>query len=318
MSLLTQLPTELYAADATASFEAVIDFNAGTARTLAWLSQLAYETDQTKIQEVCRKLNVTLVGDPIHRSVNTGLPIASTYAMVLDLREAVVVAFAGTDPVLLANWISDFDIRATDGGAAEGFTVAMQAVEFDVLGRLPLNRPIMVTGHSLGGALAVLLADRLVTMGREVMAVYTFGMPRPGRRDFTGPYNQNALARCTYRLVHGEDIVPTVAPSEPFGFRHVGRYVPAPRGGRVQGPVAEIGSDEPDFVRGVAGELSSFFHSPAAEVSVFAAQLRNAAAALIGRPDPKTRTDPAGIAIELLPPRIRDHMPDRYIAACSP
>jgi hypothetical protein len=29
------------------------------------------------------------------------------------------------------------------------------------------------------------------------------------------------------------------------------------------------------------------------------------------------RTDLSGILIEILPPRVRDHMPDRYIAACT-
>jgi hypothetical protein len=53
-------------------------------------------------------------------------------------------------------------------------------------------------------------------------------------------------------------------------------------------------------------------------MGVYAAQLRRAAKALVGQPDPEARTDPAGIFIEMLPPRIRDHMPDRYIAACSP
>ena len=318
MSLFTQLPTERYAADATADFKTTIDFDRGTARALAWLSQLAYETDQVKIEEICRKLDAALVGDPIHRAVNTGLPVASTFALVLDLKAAIVVAFAGTDPVRLANWISDFDIKRTDGGAAEGFAVALQAVEDDIVERLPQDRPIMVTGHSLGGALAVLLATRLSRLERDVTAVYTFGMPRPGRRNFSDPYNQNALANRTYRLVHGEDIVPTVAPSEPFGFRHVGCYVPAPRGGKFHAPVPGVGSDEPGFIRGIAGELRSFLHNPVAEASVYAAQLRRAGAALIGRPDPTIRTDAAGIGIEMLPPRIRDHMPDRYIAACSP
>ncbi len=271
-----------------------------------------------KIEEICRKLDASLVGDPIHRAVNTGLPVASTYALVLDLPAAIVVAFAGTDPVLLANWISDFDIRPTDGGAAEGFAVAVQAVEDDIVERLPPGRPIMVTGHSLGGALAVLLAARLAATARHVMAVYTFGMPRPGRRSFSDPYNQNALANRTYRLVHGEDIVCTVVPSEPFGFRHVGCHVPAPRGGKFHGPVQGVGSDEPGFVRGIAGELRSFLHNPVAEASVYAAQLRRAGAALIGRADSTMRTDAAGITIEMLPPRLRDHMPDRYIAACSP
>lgn len=309
MSLLTQLPTERYQADAAAGFRATGNFEVGTARALAWLSQFAYETDPAKIREIGSKLDVTLIGDPIHRRVSTPLPIASTYAMVLDLGAAVVVAFAGTDPAVLANWITDFDIRPADGGAAEGLVAAMRVVEPDIVARLPSGRPIMVTGHSIGGALAVLLADRLATMGRDVLAIYTFGMTRPGRRDFADRYNRSALAGRTYRLVHGEDIVATTPPSEPFGFRHVGRYAPVPRGGKIKNAGAGIGSDEPGFVHGITQELSDFFHNPLAEPGVFAEQLR---------PDAATRLDPAGIIIELLPPRLRDHVPERYIAACSP
>jgi triacylglycerol lipase len=252
MSFLTQMPIELYPGDAARDFKIADDFDLGTARTLAWMSQLAYETDRDKVAAICEKMAIALIGEPIHRSVKTGLPVASTYVMVLDLGPAVVVAFAGTDPVLLANWISDFDIRPTDGGTAEGFAVAMQAVERDVLMRLPPDRPIMVTGHSLGGALAVLLAAQLAALHRDAAAVYTYGMPRPGRRPFTDPYNQSPLAGRTFRLVHGQDIVPTVAPSEPFGFHHVGRYVPAPRGGKAPEPAAQPGSDEPAFAKGIA------------------------------------------------------------------
>jgi hypothetical protein len=35
----------------------------------------------------------------------------------------------------------------------------------------------------------------------------------------------------------------------------------------------------------------------------------------LGQVPPGTRTDPGGILIELLPSRIRDHMPDRYCRA---
>jgi triacylglycerol lipase len=318
MSFLTQMPIELYADDAAKDFRIADDFDLGTARALAWMSQLAYETDRDKVTAICQKMAVALIGDPIHGSVTTGLPVASTYVMVLDPGPAAVVAFAGTDPVVLANWVSDFDIRQTEDGSTAGFAVALQAVERDILVRLPPDRQIMVTGHSLGGALAVLFAARLAALRRNVSAVYTYGMPRPGRRPFTDPYNQGPLARRTYRLVHGQDIVPTVAPSEPFGFRHVGRYVPAPRGGKVEEPAAEPGSDEPAFAEGIAQEWRSFFHDPSAAMGVYAAQLGRAARALVGRPDPQARTDRAGIFIETMPPRIRDHMPDRYIAACSP
>jgi len=37
----------------------------------------------------------------------------------------------------------------------------------------------------------------------------------------------------------------------------------------------------------------------------------------IGANPSGVRTDLAGILIEMLPPRLREHMPDRYIAACT-
>jgi hypothetical protein len=42
-------------------------------------------------------------------------------------------------------------------------------------------------------------------------------------------------------------------------------------------------------------------------------RLKIAARLVFGRGPAGMRTDPGGIAIELLPLRLRDHMPDRYI-----
>jgi hypothetical protein len=319
MSFLTQLPISLYAASAFNNFQAVETFDLGTARALAWLSQLSYETDQGKINQICETLGLSPIGNQIVESVTTTLPVANTKVIVLEFGGNILIAFAGTDPISLANWISDFDIKPTDGGAAEGFDTAMRAVEFDILSRLPPGGQVLVTGHSLGGALAVLLADQLSTMGKSVTAVYTFGMPRPGRRAFAERYNGGPLGKRTYRFVYGDDIVPTVAPSEPFGFHHVGQYVPAPRDGKFPASLnPDLSSDQPEFVRGVARELADFFHEPNAILSVRAAQMQAVGNALIGSPTTIARSDLAGILIELLPTRIRDHMPDRYIGACSP
>jgi hypothetical protein len=319
MSLLTELPIDLYAVNAFEDFHPVRTFDLGTARALAWLSQLAYETDQSKINQLCQMLNLSPVGNQIVESVTTALPIADTKVLVLGFGGSTLIAFAGTDPISLANWVSDFDIKPTDGGAAEGFDTAMRAVEFDILSRLPPDGQVFVTGHSLGGALAVLLADQLNTMGKSITAVYTFGMPRPGRRNFADRYNADPLANRTYRLVYGEDIVPTVAPSEPLGFRHVGQYLPVVRNEKFPAsPNPDLSSDQPEFVRGEAKELADFFHGPVAAVAARASQLQAVGNALIGSPTSIARSDLAGIFIELLPMRIRDHMPDRYIAACSP
>jgi triacylglycerol lipase len=317
MSFFTQMPIDSYVADAIKGFALTADFDLATARSLAWMSQLSYETDPDKIATLCGKLDIGLAGAPIHRRVGTGLPIASTYALVLDLREALVVAFAGTDPVHLANWVSDFDIRPTDGGAAAGFTVALRAVEQDILSALPTGRPVMVTGHSLGGALAVLFAQWLETMGRDVAAVYTYGAPRPGRRDFSEPYNNSNLGARTFRCVHGDDIVPTVAPSEPLGFRHVGRFVHAPTGGKFMGPEGAAGVDLPAFAKGIADELNAVFRHPLATGGAFLGRLRKVKDSLAGNPPEGMRGDLAGITIEMLPPRVRHHLPDQYIAACS-
>ena len=165
-----------------------------------------------------------------------------------------MVAFAGTDPLLPANWTTNFDILLAENGSARGFcdaaAIALGAIR-DRLSKTSPGLPLFVTGHSLGGALAVITALALVESGVAVEAVFTFGMPRPGNAAFAARYETTLGAR-TYRLVYGDDLVPTVAPSA-LGFRHVGRLLRCPRGGRFQEspPAADTVSDEPLFTDGV-------------------------------------------------------------------
>ena len=102
-----------------------------------------------------------------------------------------------------------------------------------------------------------------------------------------------------------------------MGFRHVGRYLHCVRRGRFdeRDLATDTLSDDPQFVEGAAGEIRDFLHSPVGAASAAAAQLRLAAEMALGQVPPGTRTDPGGILIELLPSRIRDHMPDRYCRA---
>ena len=176
---------------------------------------------------------------------------------------------------------------------------------------------VIVAGHSLGGALAALTALRISTeLGADVDAVYTFGMPRPGDPAFAELYNRQ-LGPNTYRLVHGEDVVPTVAPSE-LGFRHLGRFLPCERQGRFDKAnlTSDTSSDLPLFVAGVAADLATVLYGPLSTTLSAAARIKLATALLTGMRISNMRSDPGGILIELLPPRLRDHMPDRYIDAC--
>ncbi len=321
MSFLTKLPRKHYEANAFEKFDGNLErFDLGIARAMAWACQLAYETDEAaKVADIAGAWGITIPpGGIISEEIVTPLPKASTQAIVGDRADAIIIAFAGTDPLVVADWISDFDIAITASGTAKGFAVAAQAAaaKIDaVLATLPPDKPIFVTGHSLGGALAVLDAQR-IGPGR-VRAVYTFGMPRTGSPEFAARYDQ-ALGTRTYRLVHGNDLVPTVAPAK-FGFRHVGRHLHCARQAKfdARSLSAVAGSDEPQFVSGVANDLKDLLHGSLSGVMSMTERLKVIAALTLGIRTGGMRSDPGGLMIELLPPRLRDHMPDRYIAAAS-
>jgi hypothetical protein len=323
MSFLVKLPRERYSTTAFDGFVGSSGLELGDAKAMAWMCQLAYETDEPeKTRSILDAWGLSLVEDGILvEEVETVLPKSSTCCFVASGRGATLVAFAGTDPLVLANWITDFDIHFQSTGAARGYAAAAAAVWpalRALLGKQAGGNKIIVTGHSLGGALAALTAHQIeMETGRGVHAVYTFGMPRPGDAAFAGTYNQR-IGQRTYRLVHGQDVVPTVGPSF-LKFRHVGRHLNCPRRGTFSTAnlAAETGSDEPDFVRGISKELTDLLHGPLSQFLSPIDRLKLAASLALGARPAGMRTDPAGILIELLPPRLRDHMPDRYIGACG-
>ncbi|MBD2254939.1 lipase family protein [Nostoc parmelioides] len=84
---------------------------------------------------------------------------------------------------------------------------------------------ILLTGHSLGGALAVLTAYRLNSLPEfrsRVQAVYTYGAPRVGDQTF-----KNSFRVAHYRFEYGNDPIPTL-PLMVSGYRHTGErfYLP--------------------------------------------------------------------------------------------
>jgi Lipase (class 3) len=93
---------------------------------------------------------------------------------------------------------------------------------------LPTDSPqLVLTGHSLGGALAVLAAFSLAEQF-TVRQVITFGQPRVGLFRFRDSYNTKAcgpgqnetLHAITRRYIHATDVVSRVPP--PMPYCHVG------------------------------------------------------------------------------------------------
>ena len=74
------------------------------------------------------------------------------------------------------------------------------------------TKPLLVTGHSLGGALAAIVGACFTVMGaavRPVSTIYTFGQPRIGLHDFCNTYGR-ILAGKLVRFVNKTDLVPRV------------------------------------------------------------------------------------------------------------
>ncbi|KAJ2915418.1 hypothetical protein MD484_g5007, partial [Candolleomyces efflorescens] len=79
---------------------------------------------------------------------------------------------------------------------------------------------IVVTGHSLGGALASLAGISLKrNFPRVPLRLYTYGQPRTGNVKYASLLNQEVGSRNIYRSVHTFDGVPTMFPTN-LGYRH--------------------------------------------------------------------------------------------------
>ncbi|KAL3506294.1 hypothetical protein ACH5RR_031676 [Cinchona calisaya] len=85
---------------------------------------------------------------------------------------------------------------------------------------------VYVTGHSLGGALATLLAlelssSQLAKHGSISVTMYNFGSPRVGNKKFAEVYNKKV--KDSWRVVNHRDIIPTVP--RLMGYCHVAQPV---------------------------------------------------------------------------------------------
>ena len=145
-------------------------------------------------------------------------------------KEILVIAFRGTEPTKLADirvdaqaeMIAPADIQPAEiepegqltlekrGPARvhQGFYTAYKSVESRLNEIIIAHKPapVYVTGHSLGGALAM-VATRFIA-NRSEGACYTFGAPRVGNEAFA-----EQIFTPVYRVVNESDGVPGVPPA---------------------------------------------------------------------------------------------------------
>jgi predicted lipase len=150
------------------------------------------------------------------------------------------VAFRGSSD--LSDWLADFDFIPRTylpvsgfGQVHAGFQDVYECVRNNIAANLPAATAgcdqILITGHSLGAALAVLAApDIFLAMPPNTIEprLTTFAGPRVGLSDFAAAFNA-AIESC-YRVVNFLDIVPLVPPSP---YVHVGTEIAVDSGGPI-------------------------------------------------------------------------------------
>jgi len=127
----------------------------------------------------------------------------------------VFVTFRGTQTTM--DWLANLTLPPVHylwGAAERGFSTLYAACAGSIATALkrsdvPPPRTVYVSGHSLGGALAVLAAADIVnSLLAEKPKMYTFAGPRAVDPGFADKFNQRIAN--AWRVVNTEDIVTTV------------------------------------------------------------------------------------------------------------
>jgi len=137
-------------------------------------------------------------------------------AMLVEHKEYLVLAFRGTETDSLRDIKADADANIikceTQGMIHRGFYAAYNLIRQDIeiaIDKPALNKkPLYITGHSLGGALAT-VATKFTKHKGGLAACYTFGSPRVGNDDWI-----NNIKTPIHRLVNAADCVTMLPPGD--------------------------------------------------------------------------------------------------------
>ncbi|WP_070962729.1 lipase family protein [Vibrio sonorensis] len=205
------LPSKLQKIGLDEALKRLID-ESTTSNTLKAISIIEgllwdHEEEKTKLVNELSTLNES-------KLVQTFDTELGTQAILVETPISYVLAFRGTEATSLNDIKSDAKATIikckTSGKVHEGFHEAFESVQEKLnaaLNELAESKPLFITGHSLGGALATIAAKRL-KFKYGIAACYTFGAPRVGDKEWIA-----TIKTPIYRIVNAADSVTMLPPN---------------------------------------------------------------------------------------------------------
>lgn len=182
-------------------------FDFALAELLARASAYSYSDDPVATADLC-----TPVAPAVTKLIQSGRSPTS-FATLLQYPDRIIVAYRGT-MMIIPDWIQNFRedlVPAFGARVHQGFLDELNKIQKKVLAavrKVRKGRPLYVTGHSQGGAVALLATRSFEAAKIPVAETYTFAAPRPGDAAF-----RSSIRAAVHRVEHGNDIVPHVPPA---------------------------------------------------------------------------------------------------------
>jgi hypothetical protein len=228
------------------------------AHTLATCAGYAYSDADTVAMIMARMGLETNHCRQISQVVDAMFISSHAYLVQSKDGRVVILCYRGTQPLNFINWLTDADVnpdtvpvpfadppvsfqvhggfyrnvRSTRHEVVQSLERALEGRSVRAKGKLmphPMET-LYLTGHSLGGAMAALMAVMLRTeeayapIARTLRAVYTFGQPMICEPALAKACDGDAfLHDNVIRYIYGSDVVPQLPPTVSGQFAHFGQ-----------------------------------------------------------------------------------------------
>ena len=183
----------------------------------AELSNAIYE-EKNSLEEVVHRRNLKL------NKLDNISGVEVSYALLTDvIKKQHIVVVRGTANV--ENALADMDVKLIEDPQTgirlhQGFLQAATPIFSKLKSELEKEYDIITTGHSLGGAVAVILAMQLQSDNFKVSEIVTFGQPKVTNIAGADKFEDlNVL-----RFVSPKDLVPIVPPVDPLDLKNIDIY----------------------------------------------------------------------------------------------